>query len=828
MILYPEKISIKRVDNTQFIFLDIQVKNDMIPPLRVGINGFGRVGKSIFIQLMLGSYHGLEVVAVNSPRLEIGDIEKYLKYDSIHQHYDRNFTIRICDKGIFEFVYKDKVRKIRLIRERDPAKIEWDVDLLFEATGAFLTQSAVQQHRVPYCVITAPAKDSGISTYICGVNESGYSGEGVISAASCTTNCIAPLLKRIMEWYGGIESASFTTIHSATASQSILDGAETNGKSSRSSRSIFNNLIPATTGASQAIKAVIPELGAGGKIQGMAIRVPTNDVSVVDLVLRTEQPILLADLWTRIRSIGSGIIRLEEDELVSSDFIGTTAPTIVDKGSALQLSPKSVKLLIWYDNEWSYSTQCIRLAQHIYQYKSRTDVYPFITDNISFKNKNVLLRVDYNVPFSVDPESGTKQITDMFRIRATLPTLKRILKDKPRSIVIATHLGRPDPKKDMDDHEKMITKYSTRFILDGLKEILRGDPEVGGDGMLFEFLPEGLGAKSLERIREDGKKLFVTTLYEMDEYINVNEIHQAPRIYLLENVRFHPEECGFDEIGTEVIESTEPYQVWNQLGEVFVNAAFGCMHRNHLSINGFKSGPTYYDSLVEKEVNALECLRGSSGERGGGEGEGERKRSLVIMGGAKIRDKLPLCDALKSRVDKIYLGGGIINSYLYNSEDRKFIENLDDKAILMKDGLTGKSPDSSQIAYHRVQHLMDPHVDRSNPLCFYDIGGESLMELYRLIDQHDVIFWNGTMGIAENPRFSSGSTALIKYLLQAIRNHPQKHLIIGGGDTAAFVNQYLRVNGEEAVPQNLHICTGGGASIEYIIDGGLVGLNRGS
>ncbi len=797
----------------------------MIAPLRVGINGFGRVGKSLFLQLMLEAekWPGILVVAVNSPRLEIGDLEKYLKYDSIHQHYDRNFAVRVCgdDSNTFEFKYQGISRKIRLIRERDPAKIEWNVDLLFEATGAFLTQSAIEKHRVPYAIITAPAKDSAIPTYICGVNESRYSGERVISAASCTTNCIAPLLKRVMEWYGGIESASFTTIHATTASQSILDGAETNSKSARSSRSIFNNLIPATTGASQAIKAVIPELGAAGKIQGMAIRVPTNDVSVVDLVLHTEQPILLADLWEKIRKLGSNIIRLEEDELVSSDFIGSTAPTIVDKASALQLGDKSVKLLVWYDNEWSYSTQCIRLAQHIYQYKSRTDLYPFITDNISFSNKNVLLRVDYNVPFCEDPDG--KRITDDFRIRSTLPTLRRILKDKPRSIVIATHLGRPEPKKEGETRESMIAKYSTRFILDRLKEILRGDPEVGGEGMIFDFLPDGLGEGSLEKIREDGKKLFVTTLYEIDEYVNVNEIHQTPRIYLLENLRFHPEECGFDGGDRDMIERSEPYQVWNQLGEVFVNAAFGCMHRNHLSINGFQNGPKYYDFLVEREVTALESLRST----GSVESERERENSLVILGGAKIRDKLPLCESLKNRVNTIYLGGGIVNSYLYQPDDRKFMESLGNKAILMKDGLCGESPTSYRIEYHHIHHFMDPYIDRSNRSYFFDIGGESLKQLYSLIDQHDVIFWNGTMGITENPRFSAGSTALIKYLLQAIRDHPQKRLIIGGGDTAAFVNQYLMESGEDQrVLPNLHICTGGGASIEYIIDGGLVGLHR--
>jgi phosphoglycerate kinase len=256
--------------------------------------------------------------------------------------------------------------------------------------------------------------------------------------------------------------------------------------------------------------------------------------------------------------------------------------------------------------------------------------------------------------------------------------------------------------------------------------------------------------------------------------------------------------------------------VWNQLGDVFVNAAFGCMHRNHLSINGFRNGPTFYDFLVEKEVTALEPLLGSD----------PKSTVLVMMGGAKIRDKLPLCKALKSRVNKIYLGGGIINSYLYQPEDRTFIQELGDKAVLMKDGLTGESPDSPRIEYHHLHHLLDPHFDRSHPHFFFDIGGESITHLQHLIDQHDLIFWNGTMGITENPRFSSGSTAILKYILNMLKKNPHKRVIIGGGDTAAFVNQYLQKSGISQVPSNLHICTGGGASIEYITDGGLVGLRK--
>jgi glyceraldehyde 3-phosphate dehydrogenase len=736
--------------------------------MKVGINGFGRIGKSIFIQLLAHPY--FKICAINAIKLDIHSIEKYFKRDSTH-FYDKNFKINILDENHFEIIYLNHTHKVRLIRERDAEKIEWNVDLLFEASGAYLTTEKCLKHNVPYVIITAPAKDK-TSTYVYSVNEKTYKGESVISNASCTTNCMAPFLKFINDHYT-IVSSSFTTIHATTASQSILDTPENNPKSSRSSRSIFNNLIPATTGASSAIKAVIPELD--GKIQGMALRVPTNNVSVVDIVIETEDDCLKDELFKRleVENKYKEVMYVEEDELVSTDFITTTKPTILDKHTFLQLDTNKIKILIWYDNEWSYATQTIRMGEVIYNFrKCKESIYSYITEDIHFRDQNVLIRVDYNVPINKNGE-----ITDDFRMSSTIPTIQRILQDIPKRIIIATHFGRP---KGLDK------KYSVESFVEHLSKLLN---------QKVYFLKNGISKSTLEEIHKIENLNYMYSVYEMDEYVSPKVLNSNPKIYLLENVRFHTDETTFEE-ETFDKNNSEVYKIWNQLGSVFVNCAFGCAHRNHLTINGFTSGPTYYDFLIEKELKALqEITENKSG-----------KKILAILGGAKIDDKLPLCSSLIQKVNHIYLGGGIINSYIYNEKHKDFIDGLKPKVSLMKDGY------GNSELYHETSYYLDGyHIEKCK---YFDIGNESLKELYKCIDENDIIFWNGTLGVTENDLYKNGSIALLNYLMES-----KKRIIIGGGDTAGFVNQYLKNQSE-----NIHICTGGGASIEYIINGSLVGI----
>ncbi len=743
---------------------------------KISLNGFGRIGKSIFLQLFLDSSNNYcEVVDINAIHLKVNDFEKYLKYDSVH-HYEKDFNIVIISENTFEISCTRLQRKwmIRTFSEKNASQIHWSGNLLYEATGAYLTLDKLKTHNIPNILITAPAKDSSIPTFIYGVNHLSYqSHHSIFSNASCTTNCIAPILQYIHSEYK-IKNAIFTTIHASTASQSILDNPENNPKSSRSSRSIFNNLIPATTGASSAIKAVIPELE--NKVHGLAIRVPTNNVSMVDVVIKCTKNINMNELFEEIekKKEMKDIIYIENNELVSSDFITTTTPTIIDKNASIQINENTIKLIIWYDNEWSYATQCIRMGKYIQQYKENMEIYPYLQENYNLKNKNILMRVDFNVP--IELENNEIVVKDDYRIKSVIPTLERLLRDKPARIVIATHLGRP---KNGCYEEK----YSTKHLISSIKKYINKD---------IYFLEKGIHQDSLDLLNEKDKKFYEYTINEFDEYIDENSITRNTEIYLLENVRFHNDETDFEKPEFDK-NNSNTYKIWNTLGNVFINCAFGCAHRNHLTINGFE-GKIFYDYLIKREIESLnEIVENKS-----------KKNILVILGGAKIDDKLPLCDALKEKVNKIFLGGGIINSY---KKYKDFINSLGAKAILPIDGT----------------NILNKHVYRNNYMndVFYDIGIESLKILYMNILENDIIFWNGPMGWCEKEGFKNGTYELLKMLI-SVSKSSNKKIIIGGGDTASFV---LNSGIYEDLP-NIHICTGGGASLEYIIQNGLVGLKK--
>ncbi len=755
--------------------------------MKIGINGFGRIGKSLFLQLLFDNTYDFEITAINAIHLTIHQIENYLKYDSTH-NYDKNFTIIIDkeDHSYFHISYKNKSHKVKLWSSKDLSQIDWNVDLLFEASGAFLTTKDCLKHKnVKKVIITAPAKDNNTPTFIYNVNHLNYNEENIISCASCTTTCISPFLK-FMDSHYTIDNASFTTIHASTSSQYILDTPILNKKSGRSSRSIFNNLIPATTGASSAIKAVLPQLE--NKIHGMALRVPTNNVSVIDLVIECEKSCTIEEICNQIKELNSMNMKVEENELVSSDFQTTTYCTIIDKPSMIQLAKNKLKLLIWYDNEWSYSAQCINMAKCIYEKEFKINKkrkYNFMNDYVSFKDKNILMRVDYNIPFD---KNGN--ISDHFRIVSTLESINRILKDKPNYIILATHLGRPDSKKSAKENEK----YSSIHLVNELSHLLN---------QKIHFLKHGVSYKSMDEIKDSMNENYLYSLYELDEDFSPRLLNKTsnPKIFLLENLRFHSDETNFENHDFNK-ENSEMYQVWNQLGNVFVNCAFGCSHRNHLSMYGYESnyGLIYYDFLMEREIKALEEITLNV----------SNKKILTILGGAKIDDKLPLCNALLPKINNLYLGGGIINSYIYNEYHKKFIENLDvnKKTFLMEDGYGNSSLNEKYI-----KNLNGYHLDNNY---YYDIGIESLNKLYDLIDNNDIIFWNGTLGVVENELYHCGSISLLNYLLES-----NKRIIIGGGDTAGFVNQYLKSVNIDIKDKNIHICTGGGASIEFMIKGKL-------
>ncbi|MDE2781367.1 MAG: type I glyceraldehyde-3-phosphate dehydrogenase [Gemmatimonadota bacterium] len=330
--------------------------------IRVAINGFGRIGRNVLRAATQSPDSSLQFVAVND-LTDSSTLAHLLKYDSVHGRYPG--TVEVSDDGLI--VDGDE---IRVLSRRDPADLPWRelaVDVVVESTGRFRTRELASRHLAAGAskvVISAPAKAEDI-TIVLGVNDHRYDPDRhhVISNASCTTNCLAPVAKVLTERFGFVRGL-MTTIHAYTAGQAILDGPH---KDLRRARAAAVSMIPTTTGAARAISLVLPELE--GKLDGMAIRVPTPDVSVVDLVAEIESDATPCSLNDAFRAAAetdlAGILRVEEQPLVSVDFTGEPASSVVDAGSTAVMDRRMVKVLAWYDNEWGYSSRVVDLVQYV-------------------------------------------------------------------------------------------------------------------------------------------------------------------------------------------------------------------------------------------------------------------------------------------------------------------------------------------------------------------------------------------------------------------------------------------------------------------------------
>lgn len=718
--------------------------------IRVGINGFGRIGKLIFIQLLKNK--NISIEAINAPSLDMKYVETYLKYDSVHK-YDNNWELNIVDTENFEV----NGHNIKIFRNRNAKELDWKsvgVEYVIDATGSYLTTDKCKDHNADYIIMCAPPKDKS-PLFVYKVNDDKYKGEKIVSNASCTTNCITPVLKFLDDKYK-INNANFTTIHSTTASQTTVDIVNSNN---RTHRSILNNIIPHSTGASSSISELIPSLT--DKVYGTSIRVPVSNVSIVDLNVELETETTLEEIIKELEK--DDFIMVNKLNLVSSDFVTTTCPSIVDKKASMYLGGNRFKLMIWYDNEWSYSAQVIKLVEKMYEFNNKTNHLnnslkrikrvikknKYFIDNYNYKNKNVVLRVDWNIPTNTNYE-----IIDDFRIKSSLETIKRIMKDEPNRIVIISHFGRPKGYTD---------KYSWTHYLNKIQNYFTEE---------ICFLKDGLSYETIDKLNNTHNKL-----------------------YLLENVRFHDEETNYTKYLNDP--NNVAIDVINKLGDFYVSDAFGCMHRNHLSICGIKTTEKSFGYLVDSELESLHLLMENK----------HNKKILAIIGGAKVADKLPLLESLSKKMNDIYIAGGNVNGII---KDNKwdFIEKIKQnkaKIHLMKDGLCAHSLESKNVHYSKVKDLHQESY-------FYDLGMESIFDLEKLIEENDVIFWNGTLGVVENEMYEYGSRKLVELLIKS-----GKQVIIGGGDTAGFVNKFNN--------NFYHISTGGGAVIEYISDGSLVGVD---
>jgi glyceraldehyde 3-phosphate dehydrogenase len=327
--------------------------------IRIGINGFGRIGRLAFRRAC--SVADVEVVAIND-LIDVDYLAYMLRYDSTHGRFGGEVAVA---NG--QLVVNGK--PIRITAERDPANLNWgDVgaDYVLESTGFFLTDESARAHisaGARRVVMSAPSKDA-TPMFVMGVNHTTYAGQDVVSNASCTTNCLAPLAKVVHDNFG-IVSGLMTTVHASTATQKTVDGPSV--KDWRGGRGAGQNIIPSSTGAAKAVGRVIPELN--GKLTGMAFRVPTPDVSVVDLTVNLARPASYEEIKAAMKAASegpmAGILGYTEDEVVSNDFLGESCTSVFDAKAGIALTDTFVKLVAWYDNEWGYSCKCIDLIRHM-------------------------------------------------------------------------------------------------------------------------------------------------------------------------------------------------------------------------------------------------------------------------------------------------------------------------------------------------------------------------------------------------------------------------------------------------------------------------------
>jgi glyceraldehyde 3-phosphate dehydrogenase len=326
--------------------------------IKVGINGFGRIGRNV-LRSAVQNFSDIEIVGIND-LLEPDYLAYMLQYDSVHGRFEGKIAVdgnTLIVNG----------KKIRLTQEKDPANLKWGevgAEVVIESTGIFLTKEGGQKHiqaGAKKVILSAPSKDD-TPMFVFGVNDKKYKGEAIISNASCTTNCLAPIAK-VMNDKWGIKRGLMTTVHAATATQKTVDGPS--NKDWRGGRGILENIIPSSTGAAKAVGVVIPELNK--KLTGMSFRVPTSDVSVVDLTVELEKPATYAEICAEMKAQSEGalkgILGYTEDKVVATDFVGDARTSIFDADAGIALDGTFVKLVSWYDNEWGYSNKCLEMVR---------------------------------------------------------------------------------------------------------------------------------------------------------------------------------------------------------------------------------------------------------------------------------------------------------------------------------------------------------------------------------------------------------------------------------------------------------------------------------
>ncbi len=326
--------------------------------IKLGINGFGRIGRNV-LRAAVQNFSDIQIVGIND-LLEPEYLAYMLQYDSVHGRFKGQISVEgntLIING----------HKIRLTQERDPAALKWNeigADIVLESTGLFLDKATAEKHLAAGAkkvILSAPSKDD-TPMFVYGVNDKTYAGQTIISNASCTTNCLAPVAKVLNDKWG-IKRGLMTTVHAATATQKTVDGPS--NKDWRGGRGILENIIPSSTGAAKAVGVVIPELNK--KLTGMSFRVPTSDVSVVDLTVELNKEASYAEICAEMKAQSQGALKgvlgYTEDKVVATDFRGETCTSVFDADAGIALDSTFIKVVAWYDNEWGYSNKCLEMIR---------------------------------------------------------------------------------------------------------------------------------------------------------------------------------------------------------------------------------------------------------------------------------------------------------------------------------------------------------------------------------------------------------------------------------------------------------------------------------
>ena len=329
--------------------------------IKVGINGFGRIGRMVFRAAVKNFSNDIEIVGIND-LLDPDYLAYMLKYDSVHGKFEGDIAVEGSTLVV-------NGKKIRLTAEKDPANLKWNevgADVVVESTGLFLTKETAENHikaGAKKVIMSAPSKDD-TPMFVSGVNDKTYAGQAIISNASCTTNCLAPISKVLDDKFG-IVRGLMTTVHAATATQKTVDGPSK--KDWRGGRGILENIIPSSTGAAKAVGKVLPQLN--GKLTGMSMRVPTSDVSVVDLTVELKKAATYEEICAAMKEASEGelkgVLGYTEEKVVSTDFRGEARTSVFDAKAGIALDPTFVKVVSWYDNEWGYSNKVLEMVRVI-------------------------------------------------------------------------------------------------------------------------------------------------------------------------------------------------------------------------------------------------------------------------------------------------------------------------------------------------------------------------------------------------------------------------------------------------------------------------------